>query len=575
MKVRIIILSLIMLITIPVPSNPGLAAPSSQSESGDVIQIVLVLDVSGSMGTPVYSGIVPEDLLSLLLRMREVQADPDYIDLNGTLEAAKEDPAVAAAELDWNNAFDAMSNYVADTYGQSIPEARNQVRTILEDAGCEGYLDQAISTAGSFDQVASAVIAACPSGAATTELRQSINALVPYVQDSGYLALRQIWTDAALAYDEALETAGFPSAQQLLDDFRAGVGMDNLQDEIDRLTEAYNIPTRLGLAQSAAINLIDLSQLDEIVTGRESVIGLVAFSTEAFLEHGLTTDHEALKSIIRKWTPQEQTNIGDALSIGLNELSGADTEQPMLVILLSDGHANVGMLSPEILAAIPPRANAMDATICTAGFADFEAEVDVVLLDGLAEQTEGEYLFTNSGEELGSFFIACREAVVGRDLLGQLSGIVEASDRSPIGSAEVPQNTCELSLAMNFLSGTPLIHLTDPEAAVVDPTAEGVFYQRGDNVQLFSVRDPMAGEWTIDVSNDDLEGEMATFSVVISAQACEGDFSPIDETTQISDLPFLLTEEGMPVVTAVFIVIVLVSGVGVFLIIRKRQKGLL
>ena len=71
----------ILLLTLLIPAGSMSAAPPSQSGSGDVIQIVLVLDVSGSMGTPVYTGIVPKDLLSLLLRVDELQNDPEYLEL--------------------------------------------------------------------------------------------------------------------------------------------------------------------------------------------------------------------------------------------------------------------------------------------------------------------------------------------------------------------------------------------------------------------------------------------------------------------------------------------------------------
>jgi Mg-chelatase subunit ChlD len=576
MKIRTFFISLILLLVVSLAPSRILAAPSSQAEPEEVIQIVLVLDVSGSMGTPVFSGIVPEDLLTLLLRMREIENDPDFIGLNETIEAAREDPTAAAAEIEWTDAFDAMSDWVTAEYGKSIPEVRNEVREALEAAGCQGHLDQAIATAANANQIDVSLSAVCPSGAITTELKQAIAGLTEYTSDSEYRSLRQAWIEASGRYDDALEVAGFPSAQQQLDDYRAGVGFENIRDEIDRLVEAYNIPSRLELAKSAAINLIELSRLDKVNTGRDSLVGLVTFTNEAMLEHDLTLDHEALRALIQKWTPQQQTNIGDALLVGLNELSGgADPDQPMLVILLSDGHANRGMLSPEILAAIPPRANGMGATICTAGFADFEAEVDVVLLDGLAEQTEGEYLFTNSGAELASFFVACRESVAGKDLLGQITDIVQAGEQKEVGSVEIPANTCELSFALNFLSGTPNIQLFDSVGTSIGETAAGVNYQKGENVQLLSVDQPNAGEWDISVSNDDSDGTAAVFSIVISAERCEGPLAAIDQAVPLQEPPFLLSEDGMPFVTGGLVAVVVMVGVGAFFVIRRRGGGIL
>lgn len=140
----------------------------------------------------------------------------------------------------------------------------------------------------------------------------------------------------------------------------------------------------------------------------------MTFSNQAVFEHGLTLEHDQLKPLIRSMVPLQQTNIGDALVLGLNELeANADPEGPMLLILLSDGHANVSLSSSEILAVIPER---NEITLCTTGFADLESEVDFVLLEGLTFQTGGKYLFTNSGAELGSFFAACREAVAGKEL---------------------------------------------------------------------------------------------------------------------------------------------------------------
>ena len=85
---QIFFCGLIIIILVLITPQRMLAAPSAQTESDEVIQIVLVLDVSGSMGTPVYSGIVPEDLLSLLLRMDELQNDPQFVQLTEQIEEA-------------------------------------------------------------------------------------------------------------------------------------------------------------------------------------------------------------------------------------------------------------------------------------------------------------------------------------------------------------------------------------------------------------------------------------------------------------------------------------------------------
>ena len=84
-KRPLLLLSTLLLLSLIAPSKTPLAAPQLQ-QANQTLQILLVLDVSGSMSTPVYTGIVPEDLLSLLLRLDEITKDPEYLDLIQRIE---------------------------------------------------------------------------------------------------------------------------------------------------------------------------------------------------------------------------------------------------------------------------------------------------------------------------------------------------------------------------------------------------------------------------------------------------------------------------------------------------------
>lgn len=571
---RILSCILILLITLVLTPMAMFAAPSAQSGTGEAIQIVLVLDSSGSMGTPVYTGIVPEDLLSLLLRMDEIRNDPIFINLTDQVEEAENDSAVSQAKEAWQDAFEELSDWLTANQGISLSGNQAIIRTALKSAGCDDTSDQSISTAGSIEQIEFYLDADCPAGTVTNDLLAEIVDLVPYLDNPQYQALREAWQEAFRLYDETLESSGFNSYSQQLEDYKKSGDYQLVHDEIDRLVELYSIPSRLELAKSAAINLIDLSQLDKDITGIDSLIGLVTFSNQAMFEHGLTLKHDELKPLIRAMIPLQQTNIGDALLMGLNELeSNADPDQPKMVILLSDGHANVGLSSSEILAVIPTRANNENVTLCTAGFADIEAEVDFVLLEGLAYQTGGEYLFTNSGAELGSFFAACREAAAGKELAEQITGIVVVGDIVEVGRVEIEQLTCVLSLALNFLSGMPLIELIDPEGNPVDPGEDGISYQTKNQVQLLTVENPMAGEWIINLSNEDDQGMDAAFSILVSTNPCAGP-DPEILSTPVIDLPYLLSAQGMVVATGgVILIVVLLAGATGFIIWLKQRKA--
>jgi hypothetical protein len=569
---RAICLVLVFLFLLVIPSQEMSAAPAPQRDTDEAIQIVLVLDVSGSMGTPVYTGIVPEDLLSLLLRMDELKNNPEYLDLEDQMEEAENDPAVVSAKKDWDDAFEELSTWITEYQSVSLPGIQSQIRSKLQAADCDDSVDQAIATAQNYAQIDFYLNSACPYGT-TYSQRMEIYDLVPYLAESEYQELRSTWQEAYVAYDEALEESGYNSFSQQLEDYKASGDFQQIQDEIDRLVEVYSIPSRLDLAKSAAVNLIDLSRLDKNNTGIDSLIGLVTFSNQAMFEHGLTLKHEELKSLIMAMSPLQQTNIGDALTMGLNELiNNADPDQPKMVILLSDGHANVGLSSSEILAVIPPRANEHEIILCTAGFADIESEVDFVLLEGLAFQTNGEYLFTNSGTELGSFFAACREAAAGKELAGQMTGIVDVGDIREVGRIEVERNTCALNLVLNFLSGKPKIELEDPEGKVVSSKREGTSYQTKNQVQLLSIENPPAGEWMINISNEGSADMDAAFSLVVSTTPCD-DTSPIEAEETALDIPYLISEGAMSTVTGavILIVVLLVGGTAYVILIRQRR----
>jgi len=563
----------ILLLTLLIPAGSMSAAPPSQSGSGDVIQIVLVLDVSGSMGTPVYTGIVPEDLLSLLLRMDELKNDPDYLDLETQLEQAENDPEVVDAKKIFDESFDRLGNWIAGEYGVSLAGVQAMVRSALEGEGCGDTSDELISTAGTTDQIMFYLNADCPSGVNRWTLLDSLLVFLPYLDNPDYQSLREEWQANFRAYNEALELSGYNSYAQLLEDYKTSGNFQQIQAEVDQLVELYSIPSRLSLAKSAATNLIDLSQLDKENTGRDSKIGLVTFSNQAMFEHGLTLEHELLKPIIQSLIPLYQTNIGDALMLGLNELeSNADQDQPQLLILLSDGHANVGLSSSEILAVIPPRANENDIIICTAGFADIETEVDFVLLEGLAFETNGEYLFTNSGTELGSFFAACREAAAGKELAEQISGIIDSDDLREIGRVEILPNTCDLSLSLNFLGGMPIIELIYPDGKTIDTDQDGVSYQFRNQVQLLTIENPPVGEWKINLGNENSQGEDSAYSLLISTNPCDDSATEI-EPTQVVELPYFVSDQGMPAITAgiIVIVILLAGATGFIILIRQRR----
>lgn len=79
-------------------------------------------------------------------------------------------------------------------------------------------------------------------------------------------------------------------------------------------------------------------------------IGAVVFGPEAYTLLPLTTDKEALRSMIQElelgFIAGDGTAIGNALGVALNRLRNS-TAESRVVILLTDGESNSGNLSPQ------------------------------------------------------------------------------------------------------------------------------------------------------------------------------------------------------------------------------------
>ena len=207
-KNPLLLLSICLLLSLFLPSQTMLAAPQTQGPIQD-LQIVLVLDVSGSMSTPVYTGIVPEDLLSLLLRMDEITRDPDYKDLQDQIKEAENAQAVQDAKDNRVQTFENITIWIEDDQGVSFQEVLGRVSAALKEAGCETTSDQQIATASNSDMILSFLWRDCPPETNEWTLLEELLELIPYLDDPEYIYLRGEWVAANEEVEQALDNAGY------------------------------------------------------------------------------------------------------------------------------------------------------------------------------------------------------------------------------------------------------------------------------------------------------------------------------------------------------------------------------
>ncbi|MBK8956722.1 MAG: VWA domain-containing protein [Saprospiraceae bacterium] len=105
-------------------------------------------------------------------------------------------------------------------------------------------------------------------------------------------------------------------------------------------------PNRLEVSKQLAVDFISKRPYDRI--------GLTAFSGEAFTQCPLTTDHDALKSLLMELKCgllEDGTAIGMGLASAVNRLR-EDSAKSKIAILITDGVNNAGDISPGIAAEL-------------------------------------------------------------------------------------------------------------------------------------------------------------------------------------------------------------------------------
>ena len=168
------------------------------------------------------------------------------------------------------------------------------------------------------------------------------------------------------------------------------------------------LPNRLEASKEVAMDFINSRPNDRI--------GLVVFSSEAFTQCPLTSDHAVLFNLfgaVKYGMIDDGTAIGDALATSVNRLKDSKAVSKV-IILLTDGVNNAGSMDPKTAAEIAKIYGIRVYTIGvgTMGMARYpfqnmgiiqyqnvEVQIDEELLKNIAQTTNGKYFrATNKGK---------------------------------------------------------------------------------------------------------------------------------------------------------------------------------
>lgn len=163
------------------------------------------------------------------------------------------------------------------------------------------------------------------------------------------------------------------------------------------MVKDYGNNTRFDVARYFVNNFIRQREGDRI--------GLVTFSEKSYLKSPATNNYDLLTDIVAGFEvpPKGSTSIGLGLASGINRLlsiTDNKNNQSKIIILVTDGENNSGEIAPQTASDIAKQSG---IKIYTIGIGTAE-ELDMSLLQNIADQTGGEFYFAKNANEIKATF---------------------------------------------------------------------------------------------------------------------------------------------------------------------------
>jgi len=269
-------------------------------------------------------------------------------------------------------------------------------------------------------------------------------------------------------------------------------------------------------AKNAAKTFIDLLEEPSgwwIFATDQDKVGLVSFASSATLDRHLTSDFNDAKSVIDGYSASGMTNMGDALSKSINEITtnGRDGTTHT-IIYLTDGMTNTGSTQDEILNTLVPQAVDAGISIYTLGYG---SNVDSAFLSQVASTGNGKYYFAPDGAALQQIYIELSHIMKGWQPVASFSGAVSQGETKAVGTLNVQPKTSLIKVVLSWPGSDLDLILIDPNGNQAMPGA-GVIYSGNDALpEYYEVYDPEPGDWTIQIYGKDVTDTTEDYNVMV------------------------------------------------------------
>ena len=269
-------------------------------------------------------------------------------------------------------------------------------------------------------------------------------------------------------------------------------------------------------AKNAGRTFIDLLEKPSgwwIFRADRDRVGLISFATSATLDRHLTSGFDDVKNMINGYAAAGTTNMGEALSISINELKANGRKDTIHTILyLTDGNTNAGMNPDQILNSLVPQAVEAGISIYTLGYG---TDVDSGFLSQVASRGNGKYYFAPDSGTLMQIYTELSHTTKGWKHTASFSGTVTKGQTVQAGVLNIPSDTHLLKIVLTWGGSDLDLVLVDPDGNQKYPGA-GTVYSGNDVLpEFYEIYDPKPGSWSIQVHGKETPTAGEKFTIMV------------------------------------------------------------
>ncbi len=344
--------------------------------------------------------------------------------------------------------------------------------------------------------------------------------------------------------------------------------------------------SKLQAAQRAAGNILNIAsseaqQSNTITTS----LGLVNYNNSAAVNLDLTTDYSNLQNEINNLSAGGGTGMAEGLQTGIGLFRGSSSNEKQMIILLSDGMANIPIdsalsydeegIKQEVI-NLASQAGSQGICVYTIGFGvpgttgsiSWDASIDEeFLMEVAAASGCGSYYNAQDSIQLSNVFVELRHTSMG-NVLFERTGQIAQGEEIDLGTVAIPANQ-ELALfTLNWPGSKLELNIQDPAGTPVDENYPGATFALSPSIVSVVLSNPMPGDWRLGILGVDVPEGTTAFNSIVSARVGLTTAAPVSPTPQPAVIPSGSGNTG----AVIFLLVAASVGLILFIYVQSKDR---